>query len=246
MLNYALALMLTILAVAATFIDYGIVRTLFTLPLVFVLPGYAITAAWSPTRLSAFPANILFTLTLSIAASVIGGLVLNFTPWGLQTISWVIWLAGITVFHLIAALPRQETPPLVTADLLPTGFRFSHWVFIGAAIALSFFALYVARLGADAQSNPGFSQLWLTQADEPNRIDVGVHNQEGQPTSYTLVIEGGAARIEREFEIDANTDWETSLQLPPGHGAEINAYLYRSDNPDDIYRTTRLWLTDTE
>ena len=238
--------MLTILAAAAPFLEHGILRTLLVMPLVFALPGYAITAAWSPSRLSAFPANILFSLTLSIAIAVIGGLVLHITPWGLQTTSWTIWLTGITVIHLLAGLLRREDSPPDTSDLRPTGFRLSQWAFIAAAIVLSFFAVYIARNGTEVQERPGFSQLWLTEADEPDWIDVGVRNQEGQPISYRLVVEGGELQVEREFELDANANWEISLRLPPELGAEINAYLYRSDNPDDVYRTTRLWLTDAE
>jgi len=234
-----------VLAVATTFTDYGVLRTLLTLSLVFALPGYAILAAWSPRRLAAFPANILFTLTLSIAAAVFGGLVLHITPMGLQTISWTIWLAGITVFHLVAALLRRNNQPLITDDSV-SGFRLSQWAFIVVAIALSFFALAVARDGANEQARPGFTQLWLTQADDANWIDVGVQNREGLPISYRLVVEGEALQIERDFELEQGASWEISLQLPPAHGPQIDAYLYRLDNPEAVYRTTRLWLTDTE
>jgi hypothetical protein len=55
-----------------------------TLPLVLVLPGYAVTAALFPNRSLGVPERLVFSLGLSVAIVVLGGLLLNVTPFGVR------------------------------------------------------------------------------------------------------------------------------------------------------------------
>ena len=55
-------LLLTVLAVAAIFETSGVLRSLASVLLVFVLPGRAFLAAWFPKRLADAPGNILLTI----------------------------------------------------------------------------------------------------------------------------------------------------------------------------------------
>ena len=78
-----------------------------TLPLVFILPGYALTCALLPT-VKFGAERFVLSLGLSLAAVIVGGLLLNLTPFGLQTDSWAILLGGITLGASAVAIVRRR------------------------------------------------------------------------------------------------------------------------------------------
>lgn len=86
----------------------SIVRLIGALPLVLFLPGYAITAALFLPRSLGIPERLLFSLGLSVSVTALAGLALNLTPWGLQTGTWAIALAGIVVLSGAIAWRRRR------------------------------------------------------------------------------------------------------------------------------------------
>ena len=82
----ALALAALILALLGT--SSPMLQLLLGLPLVLVLPGYALTAALFPHGALGGADRALFTLGLSLCAAILCGFVLNRTPWGLRPESW--------------------------------------------------------------------------------------------------------------------------------------------------------------
>jgi uncharacterized membrane protein len=84
--------------------------------LLLYLPGYALTTALFPAWRLDGPERLLFSLALSLAVVVLSGLILNWTPWGLQTITWVIWLGAITLAAGGVALARWRKRLLGPAD----------------------------------------------------------------------------------------------------------------------------------
>jgi uncharacterized membrane protein len=235
-----IAAALTIAAVVATFLSYGVVRTLFTLPLVFVLPGYAIVAAFFPKRLASYPDNILFVLAWSLAMTSLGTVLLHKTPWGLTTFTWVIFLGGLTLANIAIALWQSK-------EMFDVGKTYSvpayQLALIAVAIALGIGALQIARQGAMLPTGSNFTQLWMIQPDDADAVQFGVENNEGQAISYHLVVEGAGMPIEREFELEAGERWLFSLNLPATASSRVVANLYRLDQPDRVYRTTHLWLS---
>ena len=67
------------------------------LALAVVCPGLALTAALFPGRLLAWPERVLFSLGLSLAAAILGAVLLNGTIWGLTTGVWAALFAGVTL-----------------------------------------------------------------------------------------------------------------------------------------------------
>src|SRR5512147_552860 len=65
------------------------VRLVAALPLLFFLPGYAITAALFPKRSLGIPEQVLLSVGVSMAVVIVGSFILHWTPWGLQTRSWI-------------------------------------------------------------------------------------------------------------------------------------------------------------
>lgn len=94
------------LALALLGLDSGIVLILLGAPLVFFLPGYALTALAGST-LSA-PKRTVLSVVLSLGLTEIGQLVLPLTPWGLQISSWAVWLGSITLAAGFGALIHDQ------------------------------------------------------------------------------------------------------------------------------------------
>ncbi len=67
-----------------------IALSLLALPLVFILPGYALTAALFPRGGLGLAETLTSSIGLSLAAVIVGGVILNLTPEGLTSIAWTM------------------------------------------------------------------------------------------------------------------------------------------------------------
>ena len=90
--------------------------------------GYTLTEAIFYKRPLDGIVRLVLSLSLSIALDILGGLILNLLPTGLQSILWAILLTLLTaVFSLVAAYLRQKTQYLRRGVLLngaePQRFR---------------------------------------------------------------------------------------------------------------------------
>src|SRR6266581_2234099 len=65
-----------------------VIGVILTMPLVFFLPGYILTEALFSKRTLIASHHLVLSLALSMAIDIIGGLILNVLPIGLQTLSW--------------------------------------------------------------------------------------------------------------------------------------------------------------
>lgn len=73
------------------------------------VPGYLLTAAlFAPGQLRG-PEWVVLSLGGSLLVAVVGGLVLNATPWGLQPGAWLVLLAGVALVLGSGAWRRQRS-----------------------------------------------------------------------------------------------------------------------------------------
>lgn len=107
-LTIAAAMMLLLSGLLGGGTAAAVLRVVAGVPLVLVLPGYALSAVALPDRVR--PAYInaavwhgMWIAGLSLATAVLGGLLLNLTPAGLTRAGWTVTLAGTTLVALIAA-----------------------------------------------------------------------------------------------------------------------------------------------
>ncbi len=244
--RFLILLLLTVLSTAAISFGGGILRTAAALLMIFALPGYAVLAAWFPDRIDN-PANrVLFTIILSATLTGLGGLVLHFTL-GIQSVTWVLWLAALTIIHGGIAFVRGARRRLTFSDTDPfEPLNGKQIVVIGAAVLIAFGAINIARTGVIEQPRPGFTQLWLLQdaADPENRVRIGIHNQENAHLVYRLVLSAGSVPItDEEVIIEAGQTWESWLPISADTMQPIRADLYRLDQPNHVYRSAEVWLT---
>jgi uncharacterized membrane protein len=232
--------------------------------LVLVLPGYALVAALFPRRSLAAPERLLFIIGLSLTVSVLGGLVLNFTPWGIGPNSWAVFLTCITAASGAVGVARRTVQGVDAEDRQPwhqgmtaDELRGPLWgakprtgLLFGLAALLATGALGVARFGATQQPGPEFTQLWIVPANSGSQyaVRVGVRSFEHTPTNYRLQVKlnGGVVRQWPSIVLKPEQTWEVDLILAPGCGScppntqAIEAVLYRADRPDVVYRSARL------
>lgn len=191
-------IVITIVAVALVFVvpPDSVPGRILTLPLVLVLPGYALMASVFPRRSLGAVECLVFSLGLSLVIVVLGGLVLNWTPFGLRASSWSLLLGSITLGACAVALARRRGLRTYHAERMRSisalfrtyhaecmrsiwalygllrikgvGLTFHQGLLLGMAVVIICGAIAISNIGAAQQPFPGFTQLWILPAGGAN------------------------------------------------------------------------------
>lgn len=222
------------------------VRLVAALPLLFFLPGYAITAALFPKRSLGIPEQVLLSVGVSMAVVIVGSFILHWTPWGLQARSWVgLLFSVILAASLLAAKRWQKTGP-VTGTPLNFTLDIRQGLLLGLAALVIAAAVVLARTPLPPQGVQGYTQLWILPASDgnPDTMRVGISSMEFTPTEYSLrvLLDGEVVQEWSTIQLQPGEKWETNAILPESSTGKVEAVLYRLDAPNDIYRRVTLQL----
>ncbi|MBI2865272.1 MAG: DUF1616 domain-containing protein [Chloroflexi bacterium] len=235
-----------LLAGVATLVDLptGIARLAGALALVLILPGYSLTKLL-PVRLQALRwARFVFTIGLSLAADVLGGLVLNLTPWGIGREGLVIWLCSVTLMAGGVVLVRPQAGSRVASPDLSFSLRGA--ALLVAATVAATMAVALAHWGATQVSSPDTTQLWLLANNQAGAggVRLGVRNLETTARSYQLaVVSGDKVLFEwRSITLSPSEIWQVDLDIPADEARSptVEARLYVAHS-DAAYRHAVLW-----
>jgi uncharacterized membrane protein len=237
-LLFAAALTLLGLLVAITGVGWPIASTVLGLPLALALPGYAVSAALFPPRQLRVAERLTLTLGLSIAILALGGLILNWTPWGLRTLPWTLLLSCTTLIALGVARvrrPKEPQPSLV----LKIRVRLAQLAIFAIAGSLLLLAMVSAWGSAVAPRGSGFTNFSMVATGSRNEVRIGITCMERSTTSYVVELESGSHVLET---------WTVS-RLAPQHtwiatypvtaapaGTTLEARLFRTGGTDAPYR----------
>jgi len=251
-------LVISVLAIIATILGVvlpgdWVVGRILTLPLVFVLPGYALTSALFPGQALELPKRLVFSLGLSLAMVVLGGFLLNLTPTGLQASTWALLLGGITLAACVVTFIRRRRQGIPVAEWQggwSPGFSLRQGLLLGMAALIVCGAFAVSIIGAEQQPHPGFTELWILPAggaNAKNAVSLGVSNMESAMMEYRLAVKVDGKVVKEWLSIDLNPNekWNVTLQLPQlnlSGAIKVEADLYRANAPASIYRYVVLWL----
>jgi hypothetical protein len=219
-------------------------RAPFAALLLLALPGYSLTAVLFPGRAIDWPRRLLLTIGLSISVSVVVGLLLNLTPFGLRAWSWSVALLAVTCGTCaVAACLEREPPSLPAVARRRVGLP-SLLFLLGAAL-LVFSAVVLAQTPLTAKNAQGYTALWLLPAGSGESVHVGITSGELHPLSFRLVVRVGSKKeYDRRLPaLQPGQQFEATLPLggaPAGPRPTV-ALLYRQDRPRSIYRLARLW-----
>lgn len=223
-----------------------------TLPLVLFLPGYGLSAVLLGNYRVSRAARLLWSVGLSIAVAIVGGVLVALTPWGLQTTTWVILLAGVTCsaggLAWLGGYGTGDRGRMTDEGRRRMddnkGFRVSPGdaILFGLAVLAILAALQIAQLPAPPTSANGYTSLWILPSNSPNAhvIHFGFTSQEMEPVTYKVVVQvnGQPAQTWSEITLQPGEQWMNSFDASQvAAAAKIEADLYREDEPDAVYRS---------
>lgn len=191
-------------------------RAALLLPLVFALPGYAVSYAAMPSRGIPAVERAVYAVALSIAVCVLSAVLIQlFTPLDRRT--WAILLSSITALATAVALARAHRPSLRLHLRQPIApITAGRVLAIIAAVAIATGAIAIASAGARRdRAGTHFSELWVLPA-KPLRPGqqaalIGVANHEGIPVSYVLQMNHGPLFRSQPIRLAAGRTWQTRL-----------------------------------
>ena len=231
------AVLVTLLAVNDT-----LLRAAFALPLVLVLSGYATTTAVFPRGTLGTPERLLFSLGSSLAVAALGGIVLNWTPWGLQPVPWVVLLSSTALGASAIALLRRQRDLRLASAPVTAGLDIGQGLLFGLAALVVIGAIGVARAPATQHGLQGYSLLWRQResSSRPGLLRLGVSCMEFTATEYSLQVEvGGHTALEwPSITLEPGQTWEGEAVLSTAEleSGLARVLLYRLDDPTRVYR----------
>jgi uncharacterized membrane protein len=208
------------------------------LPLIFVLPGYALTATLFPKGRLGLPETLVASIGFSLAIAILGGLAINLTPQGLARSTWTNYLSCVTMGGLAGGLIRRrnELPALEESKL---GLHFGQVFTLGLSLVIIVSAVLIARESA-GQPTASFTQFWVRPIDPANRavVEIGIRNFESKQMEYRLDIRMNDQPVTEvaSIRLDPGENWVRSIQLATVATGDVQAFLYRADAPQEIYR----------
>jgi len=211
------------------------------LALVLFLPGYALQALLLQSGRLAVLERLLVSVGISLALTILCGLLLNQTPAGLTSVAWAALLSAMVMLAALGAWLRRlgwGTPERLkdgtegARHLALPRFRQAAWLTL--ALIAMLLAFGIARQAAAQPNNAGFTQLWMVpDPSQPQTVvDIGVTSQETATTSFRLVLTSGNNTIWQwpALALQPGQTWSARVGLPAGDPAQMHlqAVLYLS------------------
>jgi MFS family permease len=206
------------------------VRTLFGVPLVLGLPGWALLAATGLNARLSRALSVASAIGTSVAVTVLLGLVLDLTPGGLVTVPWAASLAAVSIIGFIVAAVRGPANAALPklSDLFPS----THAARLAVSLAVALVAVTVIgahRGDVEYQRDQSFVQVWVTPSPRMTRtVDVGLRSLVQDSASYRIVLtgdDGSELRVWSHVALNYGRTWTESVTLPAGiYSARLVAY----------------------
>ncbi|HEX5415762.1 MAG TPA: DUF1616 domain-containing protein [Chloroflexota bacterium] len=218
----------------------GAVRIVFAVPLALFLPGYALTAAAFGPRQPSWSRRLPLALGVSLACLALGGLLLNYTPGGIQGLPWTILLVVIVLLGCAVAARRRGTSGGTPGSVPRSRPSPATAILAAGSLAMAVAAVALAHRTPRAEHAFGYTQLWIAPP-KPTDISarIGVTSQQQQTRAYRLVVEveGRPTPVERSFELAPSQSHLVTIRS--GRAASpvrVQASLYLRGHPTTLYR----------
>lgn len=209
----------------------------------FVLLGLIWTAALRPAGDPSLIAGAVTAVAAVFAAGIVGGLLLNFLPGGLNRTSWLGYaLILCAAGYFVARVRGRQTLFMgrITDVTMPSGRTALKF---GVACALLVATVVVSVNSTYAKDKP-FTELWLLPNNPTNSpvraIDatLGVQNRERTEQRYTLVFDSGTQVFTSKILLAPDAEMTKKVYI---ENDEATATLYRGDSADgEPYR--KVWI----
>ena len=213
----------------------------FGILMVLFIPGYAIISVLLPKIGS--EKTLLLSLGMSISVSIVGGLILDLTPWGLTPVTCSLWLSTIAFIGIILAWHQRRFAAKSFEMGVPSLHKENMAIFGWAALIL-LGSVSIAYISSK-QTETTFTQLWaipILTSDGRYEIQLGIRNDEKRSEVYNVFVEIDGRRLEQwpEIVLNSNKEWITTIQLSERPSHPIRISLYRAEDNNHVYRWIRL------
>jgi hypothetical protein len=247
-------------ALLALLLPFDLLRALVGAPLLFFLPGYAITAAIFAHGRIQRSHFLVFSVGLSLAVLALGALLLNYLPGGIRAGWWAVLLFLVVLGACRAAAlrrPKRAGAPIAWA---PARVNRAQAALLAAGALLALAAVVLAFVPLSATNAIGYTEIWIQplEASEGPGVRIGVGSGERDDSSYRLVVEFGAGEGEASQQLTLEPGQKQVLELqPPDNlpaatsGAAsilVTATLFKEDSPepDQAFRQVSTFISPTE
>jgi uncharacterized membrane protein len=221
-------------------------KTVAAVPLVMYLPGSSVIRAarmdWHHDL-----RGIALAVGLSMAIAVLGGLVIELLN-ALSLNGWAVLLGSVVLLASVVSSVRSRQP---TMPVTPNAKKLTsvQWTMYGTAALVMLASVGLARVGAVNHHEYAFTEFWMVPkgAVGGNIITVGVSNSEKAKTTYDVVLFADDATVARMPSVTLlpGESWSEDVFLNGqlARAARVQAWLFRSDAPHDVYR--KVWLSNS-
>ncbi|HWA52688.1 MAG TPA: hypothetical protein VG816_00800 [Solirubrobacterales bacterium] len=235
--DLALVAALAFLAMVAALLSAPVwLRAPLLVPLVLLLPGYAVAANLFAPKTVGIAERAVYAIVLSIAIAAVGGLLIQLVL-GLGREVWAIFLAGVTLYASLRILVDGRPEPLSLPASVSWQIPVAALVFVLAGVIASLAVVSAGEGLRDAQAKIRFTDFWLIpdgrSGAEADNFTVGLRSHEGQPRSYALELTRGAEVLaSKDLRLRAGEKWEKSFAVDVApRGVPVVAVLSREGVP---------------
>jgi hypothetical protein len=209
-----------------------------------VLPGYALVSAVFTGRDLSLASRLAMIPAMSLAILVLGALLLDFVPGGLETLQWALLITIVTLSACAVGVrhtpDHYASPDLARRAQAAIGGRVrpgSATVVVFAA-GLAVAAVVVSRIPLPARNSIGYTQLsMLPSTAQKDEVRVAVQSDQLHPAGYRLVV--SASTRQRRWTFRLRPGQTELLTAQVGSSGEVTATLFR-DGEAGSYRQVTL------
>jgi uncharacterized membrane protein len=216
-------------------------RAPLSLPLVLLLPGYAVVSAiFRPGELRTAEL-ITLSIAVSIAATLIVALALDALGVKLTAAPWMGVLTVLTLAAAARGTARGHSRSLILRPI-PVGRAQVGAIAAGLALLAGAATLGFTPLGAP-NGTRGTSALWLLPAPGGlQAVCVGVINEQLHTTTYNVTVRGGGGPVRRlgPIVLEPGKSWSRELAVASSAAPVMHAFLRRAAEPSVVYRSVVL------
>jgi uncharacterized membrane protein len=232
-----------------------VIALVLALPLIFLAPGYLLIELLTQKREHDGTTHLLLSIGLSLSIDILGGFLLNVIPMGLTTLTWSVFLGALTIAcALLCIVKRRQWRMYVDQQQkdLPTRYEF---LLLTLTIYVVIFAFMYTTNSIVKQRDQGFTQFWLLLDDHQPplcAIQLGIDSSETVTTTYQVEVKENNQRAAHwsSITLAPQQKWQGKLPLAIKYSQttqlQIEADLYRQQDPRSVYRTVQLILSSSK
>jgi uncharacterized membrane protein len=249
-------------ALIAVVIPFWPVRVLAAVPLLLLLPGFAVTQASFARNRPPWPMLPMLSIGLSLSLLAVGVVVLHVLPGRFGEASWVGWALLVTLAGCLVAAARrppaaERTAPAGRPPRRPRRLRRvplagslprEQTAMLAVAGLALIATVFVSAHVWPARNAIGYTRLWMlpSKADaKVPHVTIGVENDEHEESVYRLVLDVGGVKSIRRMDLDPGRIriWRVRPVVPDaGKETHVVARLYIDDDPYKVYRRVTGWI----